>query len=110
VNNIEQLKRFYLTYSKTQTLSAELEKEKPQTLSAESENEISETTSRSFNLSWSHYLKLIRIDDENERQFYEIESFKKNWSVIYITNAKKNKQNFFIELILNQLYDSPQHA
>jgi len=37
VRNIEQMRRFYLTYSKTQTLSAELEKEKPQTLSAESE-------------------------------------------------------------------------
>ena len=34
-----------------------------------------------FLLSWSHYLKLIQIDDENERCFYEIESYKNNWSV-----------------------------
>jgi len=98
--NIEQMRRFYLTYSKTQTLSAELEKEKPQTLSAESEklkkgksstllsksknhdNENAITTFQEVNqnkfvLSWSHYLKLMRIDNENERQFYEIESLKK---------------------------------
>lgn len=34
-----------------------------------------------FNLSWSHYLKLMRIDDEKERRFYEIESIKNNWSL-----------------------------
>ena len=40
--NLEQMRQFYLTYSKTQTLSAE------------------------FNLSWSHYLKLMRIDNEDK--------------------------------------------
>lgn len=55
--NLEQMRQFYLTYSKTQTVSAE------------------------FNLSWSHYLKLMRIDNENERRFYEIEAFENNWSL-----------------------------
>lgn len=55
--NLEQIRQFYSVYSNTQTLSAE------------------------FNLSWSHYMKLMRIDDENERKFYEIESFKNNWSL-----------------------------
>jgi hypothetical protein len=55
--NLEQIRQFYSVYSKTQTLSAE------------------------FNLSWSHYMKLMRIDDENERKFYEIESYKNNWSI-----------------------------
>ena len=36
---------------------------------------------RPFTLSWSHYLVLMRIKDEDERQFYEIESFKRDWSV-----------------------------
>lgn len=76
--NIEQMRQFYLVYSISQTLSAESENKKSQTLSAET---ISETSSRNLNLSWSHYLKLMRIDDENERKFYEIESFKNNWSV-----------------------------
>ncbi len=76
--NIEQMRQFYLVYSKPQTLSAESENQKPQTLSTKT---ISETSPRNFNLSWSHYLKLIRIDDENERKFYEIETYKNNWSV-----------------------------
>ena len=55
--NIKQMRSFYLIYSKGQTVSDE------------------------FNLSWSHYLKLMRIDDENERRFYEIETYKNNWSL-----------------------------
>ena len=59
---------------------------KSETLSRISSKAISETSSRDlkqeeFILSWSHYLKLIRIDDENERKFYEIESSKNSWSV-----------------------------
>jgi predicted nuclease of restriction endonuclease-like (RecB) superfamily len=43
--------------------------------------QIPQTPSEKFNLSWSHYLKLMRIKDNNERKFYEIESFKNNWSL-----------------------------
>jgi predicted nuclease of restriction endonuclease-like (RecB) superfamily len=69
VDNLENMRRFYLVYGKSETLSRI------------SENAISETSSRNFNLSWSHYLKLMRIDDEKERKFYEIEAQKNNWSV-----------------------------
>lgn len=55
--NLEQMRQFYLVYSKTQTVSAE------------------------FNLSWSHYLKLMRIGNEEERKFYEIETTTNNWSL-----------------------------
>ena len=57
VTNIQQMRNFYIIYQKQQTLSVK------------------------FNLSWSHYLKLMRIDDINERNFYEIESYKNNWSL-----------------------------
>ncbi len=57
VTNIQQMRNFYLIYQKQQTLSAK------------------------FELSWSHYLKLMRIDDTEERKFYEIESIKNNWSI-----------------------------
>ena len=71
VRNIEQMRKFYFVYSNSQTLSAKsnLPIEKQQTLTAE------------FELSWSHYLTLMRMDNENERKFYEIESVKNNWSV-----------------------------
>lgn len=55
--NIKQMRSFYISFSKSQTLSDQ------------------------FKLSWSHYLFLMRIDDENERDFYEIESIKNNWSL-----------------------------
>lgn len=32
-------------------------------------------------MSWSHYLKLMRIDDPNERAFYEIEAQSNHWSL-----------------------------
>jgi len=68
VTNIQQMRSFYLVYQKQQTLSDKLNKNQP-TLSVE------------FNLSWSHYLRLMRIEDDRERKFYEIESIKNNWSV-----------------------------
>lgn len=34
-----------------------------------------------FTLSWSHYLKLMRIDNLEERRFYEIEATTNNWSL-----------------------------
>ena len=69
VDNLENMRKFYLVYGKSETVSR---------ISA---NTISETPFRIFDLSWSHYLKLIRIDDNDERKFYEIEAFKNNWSV-----------------------------
>ena len=38
-------------------------------------------TGRRFFLSWSHYLKLMRIANIDERHFYEIEAAKNEWSL-----------------------------
>jgi len=65
--NLEQMRQFYLVYSKAQTVSALFENHQEAAVT--------------FQLSWSHYLKLMRIDDNSERRFYEIESFKNNWSL-----------------------------
>lgn len=56
--NLQQIKKFYTSFSKVQTLSAQ-----------------------SFPLSWSHYVRLMSIDNVDERRFYEIESIQNNWSV-----------------------------
>lgn len=74
VDNLENMRRFFLAYEKSETLSRISSKVISETASRKSEKE-------NMILSWSHYLKLMRIDDENERSFYEIESFKNNWSV-----------------------------
>jgi len=86
ITNLQQMKNFYLVYGKQQTLSVKSEKLKAQTLSAELNNKNSEIPSRKyktldFHLSWSHYLKLMRIENEDERKFYEIEAAQNNWSL-----------------------------
>ena len=40
-----------------------------------------QTVSDQFKLSWSHYVKLSRISNPDERKFYEIEAVKNNWSL-----------------------------
>ena len=57
--NLEQMRKFFKVYGIPQTLSEEFQ----------------------FNLSWSHYLILMRIKDINPRNFYEIEIFENNWSL-----------------------------
>ncbi len=101
VPNIERMRSFYLVYQKSSTVLRILQKLQAQavtlkkgqklptllkvgksaTPSRELEN-ITQTLSAFFKLSWSHYLTLMRIEEEEERQFYEIEAFKNNWSCI----------------------------
>lgn len=64
VENLDRMRFFYKIYS--EQISS--------TLLTKSSNIIQQTTSVNFNLSWSHYLKLMRIKDPNERKFYEIEN------------------------------------
>lgn len=67
--NLENMRKFYLLYS------AKI----PQTVSAKSET-LSRISHETFPLSWSHYVFLIRLP-EDERRFYEIEAVKQNWSL-----------------------------
>ena len=61
VENLDRMRYFYKTYSKT--------------------NSSTVLTNSYFTLSWSHYLKLMRIDNPEERSFYEIEARENNWSL-----------------------------
>ena len=54
-SNLQNMRAFYLTYEKCQTLSGKL--------------------------SWSHYCELMSITDKNKRSFYEKEAANSNWSV-----------------------------
>lgn len=60
--NLRQMRAFYETYSIQQTLSAELKQPR-------------------FQLSWSHYLILMRINNSDQRRFYELECAANNWSL-----------------------------
>ena len=68
VDNLQNMRQFYKSYS------------------------IYETASRKFILSWSHYLILMRIDNLNERSFYEIECAARHWSL------KQLKRNYHSSL------------
>ena len=85
--NLRQMRNFYVVYSQDQI---------QQTLSAEFENLPAVSTGRKFYLSWSHYLKLMRIDNIEERHFYEIESVKNDWS---LTELKRQYNSSLYERI-----------
>jgi hypothetical protein len=78
-SNLEYMRKFYLTYQSrvpgiSQTTSGK-SKSTPKPLALE-ENDVSP-----FLLSWSQYVFLISLDNENERNFYEIESAENNWNL-----------------------------
>lgn len=43
-----------------------------------------------FTLSWSHYVELLSIEDENERQFYEEEALAGGWSLRQLKRQKSS--------------------
>ena len=79
VENLDRMRYFYKTYASRISSTALTKSSKTQSLSAKFKN--GQAVSDVFKLSWSHYLKLMRINDENERKFYEIEAYKNNWSL-----------------------------
>jgi predicted nuclease of restriction endonuclease-like (RecB) superfamily len=76
--NVEQMRQFYLVYSDNRLLP-EAHTPIAQTLSAQLQ--MSDNNYIELVLGWSHYVKLMRIDNPEERRFYKIESFKNNWSL-----------------------------
>ncbi|WP_428225123.1 PDDEXK nuclease domain-containing protein [Flavobacterium sp.] len=82
IRNLEQMRRFYQVFTIPQTLSAELENSKSESLPRIFDiKQKTQTLTAQFKLSWSHYIFLSSMDDKLERNFYEIESIKHNWSV-----------------------------
>ena len=80
VYNLERMRNFYLVFR-----DRIAETEKSASLMRKSDEEKSASPMREtespFNLSWTHYLQLIKIENEEERKFYEIEAVNNNWSV-----------------------------
>ncbi len=57
VANLKNMRQFYIAFKNRQTVSSE------------------------FKLSYSHYIFLSRIKNDDERNFYEIEAIKNGWSL-----------------------------
>lgn len=64
-STLEKARKFYLTYKNriSETLFPIFDEERP------------------FVVTWSHYLQLMRIENEEERLFYEIEAAREKWGV-----------------------------
>ena len=77
VDTLENARRFFLTYQDriSETLFRRFAVEKSETVFSLFEKETP------FTLPWSHYLQLMRIKDENERKFYEIEATNEAWGI-----------------------------
>ena len=69
VENLDRMRFFYKTYA-DRISSTPLTK---------SEN--NQIATNNLKLSWSHYLKLMRMTNPDERSFYEIECASNNWSL-----------------------------
>lgn len=80
VYNLERMRNFYLVFR-----NRIAETEKSASVMRKSDEEKSASPMRKiespFILSWTHYLQLIKIENEEERRFYEIEAVNNNWSV-----------------------------
>jgi predicted nuclease of restriction endonuclease-like (RecB) superfamily len=78
--NLRQIRKFYLLWDDPrirQTASAESDQpQKRQTLSAEFDDGLP-----SFPLTWSHYVRLMSVDDNHAREFYETEALRGGWTV-----------------------------
>ena len=110
VTNLKQMRKFYQVYAGDQI---------GQTLSDQFSNLPAVSTGRKFPLSWSHYLKLMRIDNADQRHFYEIEAAQNHWglkelqrqfdSALYERLALSRDKDKVMELALKgQVIEKPE--
>lgn len=71
---LRQIRQFYLVYSNLTNSVHQIENE-------ENDNHCLSNSVPAFALSWSHYLVLMRIENADARNFYEIECAEQQWSV-----------------------------
>jgi predicted nuclease of restriction endonuclease-like (RecB) superfamily len=67
LSNVYMMRQFFIKYPIFQTVSGKFDR-----------------------LTWSHFCELIPIDNEIERQFYEIQSLNENWNVRELKRQKKS--------------------
>jgi predicted nuclease of restriction endonuclease-like (RecB) superfamily len=80
LTNLKNAKQFYLTYSPS--IRQKTSTGKGQSLTAFfNALQKSQSLTDLFRVSWTHYVVLMRIKNEKERRFYEIEAEKQQWTV-----------------------------
>lgn len=84
VDNLERFRKFYHLYHARISASVMRKSKAPQKMTLEKQPSLAEKVlrfSEQFKLSWTHYIQLLKIENEQERSFYEIEAVQNNWSV-----------------------------
>ena len=93
VANLKNIRQFYQVYSPSisQSLISESKKQKALTTVSEKSQslisffqnslQIGKSLNAPFDLTWTHYQILMRIENEDARRFYEIEAANQQWSV-----------------------------
>jgi predicted nuclease of restriction endonuclease-like (RecB) superfamily len=91
VINLRQMRRFYLAWPQSQirqTMSVELESpRKSETLGPSQPTdaiipaEFRQSRPDPFPLPWSHYVRLLKVEKEDARRFYEAEALRGGWTV-----------------------------
>ncbi len=110
--NIMNFKKFYLKFKELtipQTLSEEFKKQKHQTLSDESSllPQKGQTPPAQFELRllpWSHYERLIRVEDKKAREWYAKEAFEQGWS---FRTLNRNINTLYYERLLMSTKKQP---
>ncbi len=110
--NIINFKKFYLKFKELtipQTLSEEFKKQKHQTLSDESSllPQKGQTQPAQFELRllpWSHYERLIRVEDKKAREWYAKEAFNEGWS---FRTLNRNINTLYYERLLMSTKKQP---
>ena len=112
ISNLKNFRQFYLIYSNDSI---------GQTMFSQFKNYPATVTERKFYLSWSHYLKLMRISNIEERHFYEIETVKNDWSLSELKrqydsslyerlSLSKNKDEIMLLSQQGQIIEKPADA
>lgn len=85
VETLTKCRKFYNIYaisSAVQTKSGKIQKSSAVQTKSQKGQKFSASQTKSvpeFSLSWNHYQILMRIENPDERHFYEIESKRQNW-------------------------------
>jgi predicted nuclease of restriction endonuclease-like (RecB) superfamily len=83
--NLERMRLFYLVYSDARIPATLSRKSSPEqksvTRSRDSDHPADAAGLPRFPLTWSHYLKLITLENPNARSFYEAEALRSGWTV-----------------------------
>lgn len=99
LSNVNRFKQFYLCYPAFTAFSQKLQSTDneqintfatvSQELEIDKNQDKSISATLSHNLSWSHYVELMKIENSLERSFYQRQAIIENWSIRELIRQKK---------------------